>query len=88
MADQRTGKLRHREHWCTGKQIDRKAGICDQTRKKYMRELVAHSLARMGRLRVESILTDRGLAEFQRAHRIIMELNAGMRKGGQTSAVP
>jgi hypothetical protein len=59
MADHRTGELRHRQHWFTGKEIDRRAGICDETRKKYMRELVALSLARMERVRVDRVLMDR-----------------------------
>ncbi len=59
MADHRTGELRHRQHWFTGKEIDRRAGICDETRKKYMRELVALGLVRMERVRVDRVLTDR-----------------------------
>jgi hypothetical protein len=58
MADHRTGELRHRQHWFTGKEIDRRAGICDETRKKYMRELVALGLVRMERVRVDRVLMD------------------------------
>ena len=59
MADHRTGERRYRQHWFTGEEIDRRAGICDETRKKYMRELVALGLVRMERVRVDRVLTDR-----------------------------
>jgi hypothetical protein len=58
MADHRTGELRHRQHWFTGEEIDNRAEICDETRKKYMRELVALDLVRMERVRVDRVLRD------------------------------
>jgi hypothetical protein len=59
MADHRTGELRHRQHWYTGKEIDDRAEISDETRKKYMRELISLGLVQMERVRVKRVLTDR-----------------------------
>ena len=72
MADHRTGELRHRQHWFTGEEIDRRAGICDETRKKYMRELVALGLAGMQRVRVDRVLTDH-LSGYRRRRTVLGE---------------
>ena len=39
MADHRTGELRHRQHWYTGEEIDRRAEISTRRRKDLMKEL-------------------------------------------------
>jgi hypothetical protein len=58
MADYRTGELRHRQHWYTGKEIDQRAEISTRLRKGLMKELVKAGLVRWKRERVMRYLRD------------------------------
>lgn len=59
MANGKTGELRFREHWFSGKEIDRRAEISDRTRQQHMKDLVRAGFVRMERERTEGMLTDR-----------------------------
>ena len=59
MADAKTGELRHRDHWYSGKEIDLRAEISDRTRKPLMKELALVGLVRWERERIRRVLRDR-----------------------------
>jgi hypothetical protein len=58
MANHRTGELRFRDHWFTGREIDIRAEISDRTRKPLMRELINAGMVSYERERVQRYLKD------------------------------
>jgi hypothetical protein len=66
MADHRTGELRHRHHWFSGKEIDLRAEISPRQRKDLMKELVKAGLVQWERERVMRYLRDRATGHQRR----------------------
>jgi hypothetical protein len=59
MADAKTGELRHRDHWYSGKEIDARAETSERTRKPLIQELALAGLVRWERERIRRVLKDR-----------------------------
>lgn len=70
MADHRTGELRHRQHWFTGEEIDKRAEISTRRRKDLMKELVNAGFVQWERERVTRFVTDR-LTGHRRMRRVL-----------------
>lgn len=59
MANAKTGELRHRDHWYSGKEIQRRAQVCHVLRKRFMRDLIAAGYVLMERIRVSRVIGGR-----------------------------
>jgi hypothetical protein len=59
MANAKTGELRHRNYWYTGKDIERRAELCHVLRKQHIRELVLARYVHWERPRVLRIIKGR-----------------------------
>ncbi len=59
MANAKTGEVRHRDHWYTGREIDLRAEVSDRTRKPLMKELAVAGLVRWERERIRRVVRDR-----------------------------
>jgi hypothetical protein len=87
MADHRTGELRHRSHWYTGKEIDMRAEISMRRRKDLMKELVDAGFVHWERERLTRYVKDR-LTGHQRMRSVLGRTRYSIVKHPHKQSIP